>query len=302
MKNIFKGVWPALFTPLDKFGAPNISELKKLTELVIKQELDGLYILGSTGQGFLLKEEQRKNVAKVVLDITNGRLPVIVQVGSMTTNESVKLAQHAAKNGANGISSVGPIYYGSSNGSSDMALKHYHAVATATDLPFFPYQLGEGNFNGGIPSFVNKLLKIPNVIGMKLTTGKLLDISTISYNSKERLVLFSGADELMCQSSICGTVGAIGTTYNLWGPECQWVRKEFVSGNVELGTSFMMVFQEVIATILPNIWTFLQQAMLYRYNIDIGKTIEPLGNTHQPWPEKEVIDLVETVIKASQIK
>jgi N-acetylneuraminate lyase len=295
----FKGVWPALLTPINASGTPNLKELEKFTELIISQGLDGLYILGSTGQGVLLSEDQRKTVAEVITSVNNGRLPIIVHVGSMTTDESVSLATHASKLGVQGISSVGPIYYG---GSSDMALQHYRQIANATDLPFFPYQLGAGKFSEGIPEFIDKLLKIPHVTGMKLTTGNLLDISAIHSNSRDSLILFSGADELMCHASLCGTVGAIGSFYNLWGPECQKVRNEFVNGNVKLGTTFMLTFQEVIAQVLPNVWTFLQQAMNYRYGIDIGKAIEPLGNTHLPWSEKEIIEIVERIIKASEPK
>lgn len=293
----FKGVWPALVTPIDKDGNPELSQLEKLTELIISQGMDGLYILGSTGQGFLLNEAQRRKVTEVVLSVNSDRLPVMAQVGSMTTAESVRLADHAAKHGASGISSVGPIYYG--GGNEAMALKHFQSIATATDLPFFPYQLGEASFSEGISVFIDKLLDIPNVSGMKLTTTNLLQISAFSANSRGALTLFSGADELMCQAAMCGTAGAIGSTYNLWGPECQRIRKAFLSGDVTLGTDFMMVFQEVIIEILPNFWTFLRQAMRYRYGLDIGMTIPPLGSTDKPWTKQAVQYLVEKVIEAS---
>ena len=60
MKNKFQGLWPAMFTPVLSDGQPNFDELGRLAELLISQDLDGLYILGSTGQGVLFTEEQRK--------------------------------------------------------------------------------------------------------------------------------------------------------------------------------------------------------------------------------------------------
>jgi N-acetylneuraminate lyase len=183
-----------------------------------------------------------------------------------------------------------------------MALLHYREIATATDLPFFPYQFGEHGNVGGIPAFIDRLLTIPNVEGMKLTTNNLLEISTYAYNSKGRLTLFSGSDELMCQAALCGTVGAIGSTYNLWGKECQKVRAAFLEGDVQLGADFMLVFQEVIGSILPSFWSFVRQAMLLRYNIDVGMPIAPLGNTNVIWAENRVIDLVERVTNAADLK
>lgn len=298
----FSGVWPALITPVSADGNPDFETLEKLVELMVTQEMDGLYILGSTGQGFLFGHEERRRITEVVTEVVDHRLPVMVQVGSLTTRESVELARHAVRCGADGISSVGPIYYGSPDGSSAMALKHYEQIATATDLPFFPYQLGERTFREDTGIFIEKLLKIPNVKGMKLTTNNLLEISSISFSSRGALTLFSGSDELMCHAAMCGTSGAIGSTYNLWGRECRRMRKAFLEGDVQLGTAFMLTFQEVIASILPNFWSFVRQAMLLRYQIDVGMPIPPLGNANISWDDSKVIDLVERVTNAADLK
>lgn len=289
MSNILKGLWPALFTPVTDAGDPAIDQLEMLTDLLIGQQLDGLYILGSTGQGVLFTEAQRKKVAETVLAVTAGRVPVMVQVGAMTTAESVRLAQHAESHGAHAISAVGPIYFA---GNSAAALEHYRRIATATALPFFPYQLGN-NTMGDIPAFIDQLLEIPNVVGMKLTTGQLLEISTIKLHAGDRLQLFSGADELMCHASLCGTCGAIGTFYNLWGPVCRQVLLAFEQGDYNQAKAFMLEFQRIILYVLPNIWTFLRKAMLMKYRIDIGVTKAPLGTMQREWEEHEVRALLD---------
>lgn len=292
MKKDFQGLWPAMFTPVNSQGEPAIDQLEKLIGLLVSQGLDGLYILGSTGQGVLFTEEQRKRVASLVIEMTNGRVPVIVQVGAMTTDESVRLARHAEKCGADGISSVGPIYYAPT---ASMALEHYKTIATATSLPFFPYQLGDNSIPGGPVPFVQRLLEIPNVQGMKLTTNQLLDIAAVHNFAGVRLKLFSGSDELFCHASLCGTVGAIGSFYNLWGPACKHVLTEFKNGNFELAQKFMLAFQDVIRIVIPNIWTFFRKAMLLKYSIDIGPTKAPVGNTHTEWKDMEVMALLERI-------
>lgn len=268
--NKFKGLWPALFTPVKENGDVNVPELEKLIELLVSQEVDGLYILGSTGQGFLFSEKERKEIAELIFKFNNNRLPIITQVGALSTEESVRLAQHAEKQGAIGISSVGPIYYGAS---LDMAVAHYTRIASATALPFFPYQIGNAVTND---AFIERIKDIPTVAGLKLTTLNMLDISNVYIKGDKNWKLFSGADELLCQAALCGTVGAIGSTYNLVGSTCKYVREEFVKGNVQLGTDFMLYFQEVILEILPTIWTFYRRAMQLRYGIDIGNVKQPL--------------------------
>lgn len=284
-----KGLWPALLTPVTSEGKVNEKELEKIIELIVAQQLDGIYLLGSTGQGFLYAEEERKHIAKLSIEITNKRLPVIVHVGALSTDESVRLAQHAAAHGADGISSVGPIYYATSPA---MGLQHYKRIANATTLPFFPYQIGNAPMTDDM---IRQLLEIPNVKGLKLTTGNLLEISAINIKSKGAWKLFSGADELMCQAAVCGTVGAIGSTYNLFGPVCQYVRREFLNGNVKLGMDFMLEFQELILEILPCIWTFFQRGMQLRYGIDIGTAKAPLLSPELSWSDEELMRRIQRI-------
>ena len=284
----FKGVWPALLTPVQSDGKLNESELEKLIELLISQEMDGLYLLGSTGQGFLFSEEERKAITRKTVQIVNGRVPVMVQVGAMNTEESIRLARHAAENGANGISSVGPIYYA---GGSEMAFTHYRRIAEATDLPFFPYQIG-GAANRDV---ILRLLDLPQVKGMKLTTDKLLEIGSISNLSAGKWQLFSGADELMCQAAICGTAGAIGSFYNMFGPTCKYIRSSFLEGRVLEAQDFMLQFQGLIEKILPCIWTFIVRGMELKYGIRIGAPKPPLLAPEMPWNDEEVIAMMDAI-------
>lgn len=285
--DMFQGLWPALFTPVNPDGSFNSSEMEKLVELLIEQNVDGLYLLGSTGQGFLFSERERKEITQATLEITGKRIPVMVQVGALNTEESVRLAKHAARLGADGISSVGPIYYGAT---ADMAFEHYRRIAESTDVPFFPYQIG----NAASQEVIDRLLALPQVHGLKLTTVKLLEISNI-HNQAQHWKLFSGADELMCQAAMCGTVGAIGTSYNLFGPTCKYIRESFLEGNTRHAMEYMLTFQHFIDTILPVIWSFFNRAMQLKYNITIGDPKPPLLGRPLPWSDEEVMGMVEEI-------
>ncbi len=285
---VYKGVWPALFTPVRPDGSSDEKELEKLIELVIGQEMDGIYLLGSTGQGLLFSEEERKKIASRVLEIVAGRVPVMVQVGALNTEESIRLAKHAASAGANSISSVGPIYFG---GSTEAAFQHYRRIAQATDLPFFSYQIGTALDL----KLIDDLMEIPQVQGMKLTTGKLLEISSIRNRAGDRLKLFSGADELMCQAAICGTVGAIGTFYNMFGPTCRYIRQSFLNGEVAQAESFMLTFQAFIEKVLPYVWDFIDRGMMLKYNIRIGAPKPPIIAPPFPFGDEEVLAIMNEI-------
>ncbi|MVZ64713.1 dihydrodipicolinate synthase family protein [Sphingobacterium sp. DK4209] len=293
----FKGLWPALFTPVSENERPNFAQLEKLCDTLVTQEVDGLYVLGSTGQGILFNDEDRKQVLETVLTVVKGRIPVMVQVGTLATRDACKLAEHASEVGAAAVSSVGPIYFG---GGPKMALHHYSEIAKAGQLPFFPYQLGNNSIPGNFEDFIAAVLEIPFIEGMKLTTGNMLEISRIHNIAGDKLKLFSGADELICQAALSGTVGAIGTFYNLWGAECKYVLNKFKAGDFELARRFMLEFQRIIEYVLPNIWTFLRVAMQQKYQIDIGDTVAPLAKGQGTWDAEEVrkiLNQLESTLK-----
>ena len=293
------GLWPALLTPVDQDGAPQFTELEKIVQVCLDQQLDGLYILGSTGQGVLLNEKQRNAVTQKVMDIVGNKMPVIAQVGSLNTRESVRLAQAAQKAGVYGISTVAPIYY---QGGVNNALAHYRAISSSIDIPFFPYHVGNQSiFGGDSRYYIDQILTLPNIEGMKLTTQNLYEISLMHILAGEDLILFSGADELFCQATLCGTVGAIGSFFNLWGEECKYVRKEFIAGNFELGNRFMLTFQEIINFVLPNVWTFLQKAMIMKHGVDIGIPNPPLGLGNTAWQERDVQEILDRIAAVTGI-
>lgn len=286
----FSGLWPALFTPVGANERPNFDQLEKLCDTLVRENVDGLYVLGSTGQGILFSDEDRKQVLETVIATVNARIPVMVQVGTLATRDACKLAEHAATVGASAVSSVGPIYFG---GGAKMAIQHYSEIAKAGQLPFFPYQLGNNSIPGNFEDFIASVLEIPFIEGMKLTTGNMLEISRIHNIAGDKLKLFSGADELICQAALSGTVGAIGTFYNLWGAECKHVLNSFKSGDFELARRFMLEFQRIIEYVLPNIWTFLRVAMKQKYQIDIGDTVAPLAKGQADWNEAEVAKILD---------
>ncbi len=287
------GLWPALLTPVDQDGAPEFGQLEKIVQLCVDQQLDGLYILGSTGQGVLFTEQQRVAVTQKVMEVAGTKLPVIAQVGSLNTRESIRLAQAAQEAGVYGISTVAPIYY---QGGVNNSLAHYRAISSSIDIPLFPYHVGNQSiFGGDARYYIDQILTLPNIKGMKLTTQNLYEISLMHILAGDDLILFSGADELYCHATLCGTVGAIGSFFNLWGEECRYVRKEFIAGNFDLGNRFMLTFQEIINFVLPNVWTFFQKAMILKHGIDIGIPNPPLGLGNTPWQDKDVQEILDRI-------
>ena len=107
----FKNVTVALNTPFDKNGEIDLSATKKLTRYYINKGIKGLYVCGSTGEGFLLDNEERKRIVEAVTEEAQNELAVIVHVGCASTKHSAMLAKHAEQAGAAAISAVPCVYY-----------------------------------------------------------------------------------------------------------------------------------------------------------------------------------------------
>ena len=299
MNNEFHGVWPAMLTPLDNSGNPNEESIERLVELYVNQNLGGLYILGSTGQWPLLPLGQRLAVADRVVKAAAKRIPVIVHVGAAATDDAIELARHAESIGADGVSSVAPIYYPTT---ADDVFLHYRKIGEASRLPLFVYHLSSINQVNLKPhEYTKRVLELPNIGGMKITDHDLFSFGVIADVAGDRLRLFSGADPLICHAALSGACGAIGTFFNLWGEPAKRARAAFVAGDFNGGRRFTSALQIALAEILDtqSIWTFLQSAMRLRHGIDIGMPRAPLGAQDQPWEDGDVERLVAQVEHAA---
>lgn len=295
MSDRFLGVWPAMLTPLTPAGEVNLPMIDQLVELFVSQEMGGLYITGSTGQWPVLGNERRRKVVERTIKASAGHIPVMVHVGTMSTAESVELAQQAARAGADAISSVGPPYY---SYNADAVFEHYRQIGAATDLPLYIYHFANLPQMGiSSDEYVQRLMKLPNIAGMKYTDMNLNQLSLLQSAAQGRLRFFSGADEMLCHAVLCGVVGAIGTFYNLFGPVCLSQRNAFVKGNIQGATDFMLVFQAAIARVLRSggLYKFMRAAMRLKYGMEIGAPLAPLGVGERDWSDDEVSQIIANV-------
>lgn len=300
MSKQFGGLWPAMVTPVAADGSPNLAVCEQLVELFVREGLDGIYLLGSTGQWPLFHLDERKAIAAAVVRASAGRIPVMVHVGSVSTADAEELSKHAEQIGADAVSAVAPIYY---KCPQTALFEHYRRIASASSLPFFAYHLSSTSTSDINPrEYVDRLLALPNITGMKITDHDLYPFGLIHGFAGERLQLFSGADEMMCHAVLGGAVGAIGTFYNVWGNASQAARKATVSGDIATGRAFMLRLQRAIYEAKERgMWTFLQAAIKQKYNIDVGVPRAPLGLADQPWPDGEVKRIVALVDEAGDL-
>ncbi len=205
------GVIPAMLTPFDHNEEVDIPAVKALAEHLVGMGVGGLYLTGSTGEGFLQSNEQRMKVVEAVCEQVNGRVGVIVHVGSISTKESILLAKQAESAGADAISAVPPFYY---KFGFDQIVMHYTDIADSTDLPLVIYSIANTGVNMSIAD-VERLAQVANIGGIKLTSADTYPIQRIKRHLGDSFTVYSGCDEVFLAGAVMGADGFIGSTYNL---------------------------------------------------------------------------------------
>ena len=175
---MFKGILPALITPIDEKGNLNTEALSALIEDMLKNGADGFYLCGATGEGLNLSFELHKEMAKKAIEIVNKRVPCIVHIARLDFNEAVALAKHAEKVGAAAVSAIPPIFYRYDN---EELYNYYKTLAESVNIPFVIYN----NPSAGVTfsrDMLKKLFSIKNIKSIKWTN---YDYSTVMATKSE---------------------------------------------------------------------------------------------------------------------
>lgn len=208
--NDFKGVIPAVLTVFDKDENFDEKGMCELVNFLIDSGVDGLYLTGSTGEGFVMDSAERKRVVEVVMNEVADRVPVVVHVGAIGTKLSIDLAKHAQCVGACGISSVPPFYW---KFNENQIVNYYEAISNACSLPMIVYNVPLVGLLG--MNTIKRLAAIENVKGIKYTALSHYEITQIKDEVGSDFLVYSGADEMALSGLLAGADGIIGSFYNI---------------------------------------------------------------------------------------
>ena len=209
----FKGLEGAIapiFTPYGKDGAVNGDMVGRMVEFLIGKGISGFYVGGGTGEHVLLSVDERKYLAESVISAVSGRAKTIIHVGCTYTEDSVALAKHAEKAGADWIASLGPLVFGQN---FEASYYHYSRIAGATSLPLMVYCW----YRDLDPERERKFFDIPNLKGLKYTGHNFWAVQELRRMLDKEAVFLVGDDpHLLGGLSMNGVFsGGIGTTFNV---------------------------------------------------------------------------------------
>ena len=261
------GLIDAPFTPFDADGNVNLAPIPAYAAMLQKNGLKGVFVNGSSGEGYMLTTEERKALAEAWVKAAPEGFKVIVHVGSCCVRDSRELARHAEEIGAWGIGAMAPPFPKIAR--VEELVKYIEEIACgAPSLPFYFYHIPA--FNGAFLPMLDVLKavdgRVPNFAGIKYTFESLYEYNQCRLYKDGKYDMLHGQDETILPClAMGGARGGIGGTTNYNGRELTAIIDAWSRGDIEAAREHQNFSQEVINVICR-----------YRGNLVGGKRIMKL--------------------------
>lgn len=206
-----------------------------LVNHLIANGSDGLVVAGTTGESPTLSHDEKIKLFRQVIETNAGRAKLIAGTGSNNTAETIAFTKEVAElGGIDAVLVVAP-YYNKPN--QDGLYAHFVAVAEASDLPVVIYNIPGRSVVNIEPETIIRLAKLPNIVGVKESSGNLDNISKIIAETPEDFLVYSGDDSLTLPILAVGGDGVISVASHVVGKEMQEMIQAFTRGEVQKAAS-----------------------------------------------------------------
>ncbi|MBC7439478.1 MAG: 4-hydroxy-tetrahydrodipicolinate synthase [Flavobacterium sp.] len=204
---LFKGTGVALVTPFKKNFSVDFEALKKIVNFVIDGGVDYLVVLGTTGEPATLTSEEKEAVIKTIIEANNGRLPIVLGVGSNNTQQVVDELKTRNFSAFSAVLSVSPYY---NKPTQEGIYQHFKAISEASPLPLILYNVPGRTASNMLPTTVVRLANdFKNIIGIKEAAGDIVQAMKLIQTCPKDFLIISGDDMVTLPMILAGGSGVI---------------------------------------------------------------------------------------------
>ncbi len=234
---LLRGIIPPVVTPMTPDQEIDLDGLRRHIDWQLSRGVHGIFVLGTTGEFYALDEAEKQAVTAAAIAHVGKRSPVFVGTGAETTREVIRLTRMAEKEGASGVSVITPYFIKPTQAE---LVDHFTRVAESTSLPVVLYN--NPATCGGLsiePDTVAKLARVPNIVGIKDSSGDLQNtIEIIRSTPRETFSVLNGRDTLILAALQSGAQGAIPATCNIAPDLCVGLYESFAKGDWDAAKEF----------------------------------------------------------------
>ena len=276
-----KGLINAPFTPFYENGEVNFEPIEAYANMLVKNGLKGVFINGSSGEGYMLTYDERIALAEKWVSVAPEGFKVIVHVGSTVVKDSNKLARHAQEIGAFGIGAMASPF--PKVGRIEELVKYCEEIASgAPQLPFYFYHIPalSGVFLPMLPLLEAVDGRIPNFAGIKYTYESIYEYNQCMLYKGGKFDMLHGQDEtILPVLAMGGAQGGIGGTTNYNGRELVGILDAWEKGDLVTAREKQNFSQDVINVIVNYRGNIVGGKRIMKLiGLDLGKNRTPFRN------------------------
>lgn len=201
------GTGVALVTPFKLNNTIDFDALELLVNYQIENEVDYLVVLGTTAETSTLTKQEQQQVKDKIIEVNNGRLPLIIGVGGNNTKLIIEELKSTDLVSFTAILSVSPYY---NKPSQKGIYQHFKAIAQASPLPIILYNVPSRTGSNMLPETVIQLANdFDNIVAIKEAAGDFEQILELIKNKPKNFMIISGEDKLALPLTLAGGSGVI---------------------------------------------------------------------------------------------
>ncbi len=266
-----KGVYPALVTPFQKNGDVDEDKFRALIRHVLPH-VDGLVPCGTTGEFNYLTAQEQKRLVEIAVAEAGGK-PVIAGAGASGTREAIRLVRNAQEAGATGCLVVPPYFL---HPSDKGIYQHYYDISQAVDIPILLYNIPQV-MDAYLPRrVVEDLADIPNIVGLKDSSGNLTYTMEVLEFAGDRIDVFIGHDEVVLPALAGGVSGMILASAQVYPEIWQGVFRAVQAGDLAEARRLQRSVQKLSRIFVRYGGGVAVKQALKMMGVDAGRPRRPL--------------------------
>jgi len=270
------GIVPAVITPFQENESIDYDAWQELIELLIASGVHGLFVIGGQGEFFTLSEEERSVAARFCAQTVAKRLPLFANVGSVTTAETVRLAQQAEQDGVDYLVVITPYYL---KPSADELYEHYSEVCRNVRIPVLAYNIPERTGVELTPAILSRVAAAQkNFVGLKDSGGKL---DLIPEWKRAGLAVFIGRDHMILDGLRMGCAGAVTACANVIPRAFVDLYNAYQAGNLEEAARLQALVEPLRQSFSLATFPSVVKEAMNMAGMKAGRCRRPVG----PMPE-----------------
>ena len=227
------GLIPPMVTPLDAKRRLDKKGTKNMVNHLLKGGVDGIFLLGTTGEGPHLSYAIREELVKTVCGLVKGRVPVLVGITETDLDDAVAFAARCKAHGASAVVAAPPYYFKLTQAE---CVAWFTEMADRLPLPLVVYDMPAHTDTIIEPATIAKLAAHHNIIAMKDSSSVIALFNKFRVALEpfpEKFSLFMGPDEAMGEAVLLGADGGVCTGANLWPAQFKAMYLAAKAGDVE---------------------------------------------------------------------